>query len=74
MTPGWLMTSERVCLRWPKRAVWKAAKTFEGSSSISGSSVSIPSSMEVSIMLLGDEVLVLRMMAGGRGSRRQPVT
>lgn len=42
---------------------------------MSGSSVSMPSSMEVSIMLLGDEVEDLRRtVGGGRGSSRQPLT
>lgn len=42
---------------------------------MSGSSVSMPSSMDVSIMLLGDEVEDLRRtVGGGRGSSRQPLT
>lgn len=42
---------------------------------MSGSSVSMPSSIDVSIMLLGDEVEDLRRtVGGGRGSIRQPFT
>lgn len=42
---------------------------------MSGSSVSMPSSIEVSIMLLGDDVEDLRRtLGGGRGSIRQPFT
>lgn len=42
---------------------------------MSGSSVSMPSSIDVSIMLLGDDVEDLRRtVGGGRGSMRQPFT
>lgn len=42
---------------------------------MSGSSVSMPSSIDVSIMLLGDEVEDLRRtVGGGRGSIKQPFT
>lgn len=66
---GWLVTSDSVWRRWLNRAVWKAAR-----GTVCSSSASMPSSMDVSITLLGSEPLTLRTTTGGSGSSKQPST
>ena len=72
-TTSWLVTSDSVCRLCPPRVDWKALKAWLGSSSASPS-VSSPSSMEVSIILLGRDWHPFLAKMGGTGSRRQPFT
>lgn len=59
--PSRLVPSDSVCLHWLK---WV----------LCSSSVSIPSSMDVSVTVPGNKPLALRTTTGGRGSSRQPST